>query len=71
MISDAPWIREAETKGYPPDMVPDPVCPVCGAKDPDYIYKMDNSVIGCSECIERMDAGDWAVEVYENGILHD
>lgn len=68
LLPDPPEIREAELFGYPPDPIPDPVCPVCGEVDPEYIYKMEGTVIGCSHCIERMDGGDYAVEQYERSL---
>ena len=60
-IPDAPWIRDAETNGMPFDEKP-VVCPACGAEDPDYLYRADGEIIGCSECVERI-----AAEDYDNG----
>lgn len=30
-------------------------CPVCGSSTCDYLYKQDGSVIGCDDCIDRVD----------------
>ena len=67
-IPDAPWIREAERKGIPPyDDLPDPVCPVCG-KECVTIYLDDGclNVIGCDNCIRKMDACEWQEEEMAN-----
>ena len=60
MIPDAPWIREAERDGMPH---PDPVyCPVCRERC-ETIYKKDPwLVIGCENCVRRIDAQDWIVD---------
>lgn len=57
-VPDAPWIREAETYGYPASDDPDPVCPVCG-KECEDLYLAGGDVIGCENCLERVDAADW------------
>lgn len=57
-IPDAPWIRDAEINGMPYDEKP-VICQVCGAEWPEYIYKQDGTVIGCSECIETICAEDY------------
>ena len=57
-IPDAPWIREAETYGYPPDYSPI-LCPECG-EECDVIYMDDNNnVLGCDQCIRAVDADTW------------
>ena len=53
-IQDAPWIRYAEMFG-PPE--PDPVyCPVCGAEDPEELYRPagGKEIIGCCECMSEV-----------------
>ncbi len=29
------------------------VCPVCGAKGPEWIYRRDGEILGCDDCIDR------------------
>ena len=53
-IPDAPWIRDAELNGVPFDDEP-VYCPLCGAEDPEKLYKIDGEIIGCSECVEECD----------------
>ena len=65
-LPDAPWIRDAELNGYPAN---DPVhCPVCH-RECEYIYldASDGEVVGCDECIQRVDASDWWYEHKEDG----
>ena len=55
-LPDPPYIRNAERTGYEDGREDRPViCPVCGEQDPDfiYVYKSDNMILGCTECIER------------------
>lgn len=56
-IPDAPWIRDAEINGMPDSE--DVYCPVCGEENPDTLYIVDNSVIGCECCVRRVDAYEW------------
>ena len=56
-IPDAPWIRDAETNGMPD--TPDVYCPVCNEENPEYFFVSDGDVIGCSQCVERIDPWDW------------
>ena len=53
MIPDDPRVSETERDGMP--YIPNPDCPICGAKDPDtfYFYKTDltREIIGCDNCI--------------------
>ena len=65
-VPDAPWIREAEMYGYPPYEILDVCCPVCG-KECDTIYKdRFGDEVGCENCIETMDAGEWYDEKKES-----
>lgn len=59
-IDDAPWIRDAELNGMP--AIEDFKCPICGAITPDELYIDGSSVIGCCECIKRVDAYEWVSE---------
>lgn len=55
-LLDPPYIRNAERTGYEDGREDRPViCPVCGAENPDfvYIYKSDDMVLGCTECIRK------------------
>ena len=64
-IPDAPWIREAEMYGYPPDE-PEPVkCPICGEECETIYADMNGDVFGCDRCIMKQDAWDWADEQRE------
>ena len=64
-LPDAPWIRDAMINGMDdgPDVTP--VCPVCGAEEPDDFYVMDGEVIGCSECVSCKDAYEWTIDHME------
>lgn len=59
-LPDAPWIRDAELNGVPVADDEEYTCPVCGVVTPDYIYLSNHDVIGCSECIRRVDGWRWA-----------
>lgn len=37
---------------------PSYVCPICDAGEPEKLYKRDGDIIGCSDCIEEVDAED-------------
>lgn len=57
MISNAPWIREAENNGDLSESPP--VCPVCYQEaDRLYIVKGTNEIIGCENCIDSVNAWD-------------
>lgn len=52
----------------PREVPPEPptvYCPECDAEDPEYFYRADGDIIGCSECVkmaspEQYDAGkEW------------
>ena len=60
-LPDAPWIREAELNGYPPD--DDPIrCPECG-EDCDIIYMDDNNnVLGCDNCVRALESWEWRLK---------
>ena len=70
MLPDADYIREAENYGMPAARI---YCPVCGYEDPETLYAVeswdggDKKIIGCSECVEALDAADGMqyVERYE------
>ena len=64
MLSDAPWIRDAENDGLPSE--PEPVCPVCGAEC-EVIYRIGDDAIGCENCVEVIDACDYVDGRYLNG----
>jgi hypothetical protein len=42
-----------------------PVCPVCGERTDTFYKTIDGEIVGCSECIEEVDAWDY-VEYIEN-----
>lgn len=52
---EAPWV------GNPPeDEVKTVYCPVCGREAEDLYYSVyDSKVIGCDNCIRRIDAYEW------------
>ncbi len=55
-VLDHPVIRNCEETGYPDGREPKfPICPVCGAETDTY-FKCDTEVVGCSECITKVDA---------------
>lgn len=60
-VPDAPWIVEAETKGYPTVEVK---CPVCGAYCETVYFSHTNykEIIACDKCIREMDAVQWKEE---------
>ena len=64
-IPDAPWIRMAETYGAPYIGESNPPeyhvikCPVCGAEEPTWLFEVDGDVIGCTECVRKVDPEDW------------
>lgn len=45
-------------------------CPHCGSTDHEYIYicEVDDSVIGCTDCIRRVDAYTYTEDVEDQSI---
>lgn len=61
-IPDAPWIRQAEMYGYPPDE-PEPVkCPICNDECETIYEDAYGTVVGCDQCLVWKDAWEWAEE---------
>ena len=54
-IPDHPDIRRAERTGYVTGEPVEPCCPVCGSNCC-MIYKNEDEVVGCDECISTADA---------------
>lgn len=46
----------------PPEQEPAPICPVCGAETGLYYLDKYHEIVGCSECIESVDAWGVAAE---------
>lgn len=55
-IPDAPWIRDAENNGMPD--AGDYYCPLCNAENPEYFFVSGGEVIGCTECVDKVDPYD-------------
>lgn len=65
-LKDDPRIRDAENNGWGTD-APDPVCPVCKREcERIYHFTGDREPIGCENCIEWDDAGNWDFEEEED-----
>ena len=47
-----------ECRGVPDEA---PACPICGSVNCDYFYKSGGYIIGCDECIMRVDV--WEEDV--------
>ncbi len=66
-IPDHPDIAKALRTGYPYDT--DyilAICPKCG-REAEYFYKDScNEIVGCSLCIEEVDALEWTYENRED-----
>lgn len=61
MFPDHPAIREAERYGEPDELFP--ICPVCG-EEADTFYKTDyGNIVGCDNCITKVDAWDEIDEI--------
>lgn len=56
-IPDAPWIRDAELYGE--EEAPDVYCPMCGEENPEHFYVQDGEIIGCDNCVEKVEPYDW------------
>lgn len=59
-IPDAPWIRDAETNGYPDP--PAVECPCCGEECSEIYGDQYGNVVGCDRCIMVQDALEWQDE---------
>lgn len=47
--------------GPPPEKA-NPVCPVCGCECEKFYLSLNREIIGCNECIEEVDAYEYAEE---------
>lgn len=61
-IPDAPWIRDAETNGYPAGDDAELICPCCGKEAESYYLDNEDNIIGCDECVRCVDAFEWRCE---------
>ena len=63
-LPDAPYIREAETKGRKDT---DFSCPFCGTLFPTRLFRWSDTkeIIGCSWCISSVGIEDWMAEQNE------
>lgn len=43
-----------------------PECPVCGSECEDIYYSTDGDIVGCDDCIKKVDANEWAAEERKN-----
>ena len=57
-IPDAPWIREAETKGV--DDYEPVFCPVCDEECETIYRDKFGEVFGCENCITTQESYEWA-----------
>ena len=46
----------------PPEQEPAPVCPICGSETDRFFTDFYHEIVGCSECIESVDAWEVAAE---------
>lgn len=46
----------------PPPEEPLPICPVCGAETDTFFQDKYGDIVGCDECIKRLDAWDYVQE---------
>ncbi len=62
-IPDHPDIARALRTGYPYETEDiQPTCPICG-HEAEYFYKDScNEIVGCSWCLEEIDALEWMYE---------
>ena len=58
-LPDAPWIREAEQFGVPEGPVP--TCPCCGEECDNYFTDGSGDIIGCENCVRKVDAYDYHI----------
>ena len=59
-----PDITRALRTGYPNDVKEAPECPVCG-EETDTFYKNDyGDIVGCGECIRKVDAYEEMEDYY-------
>jgi hypothetical protein len=61
-LPDAPWIRKAETEGYPFDEPPPVECPICGWECETIYIDRSGTVCGCERCMETRDSWEWDEE---------
>ena len=69
-IPDAPWIRETEATGccsygfwnQPAKDERTPVCPVCGEEADEFYKNKDGEIVGCFNCITKVDAWECVSE---------
>lgn len=56
-MRDHPVIELMEQTGYPDGREPAyPVCPVCGREADTFYEDSDGNIVGCDECIKKVDA---------------
>ena len=53
-----PDITKALRTGYPYDEPECPCCPMCGAETDTFLKNEEGEIVGCEECIYRVDAWD-------------
>lgn len=59
-LRDNPIIENMKLTGYPDDKEPKyPRCPVCGEETDTFYLDANNEIVGCSECIHKIDAWDF------------
>ena len=63
-LPDAPWIRDAESRGYVSDL-PEVNCPVCGQSCATIYIDQKNEPCGCENCISTRTSMDWLEETLE------
>lgn len=64
LLCDHPIIRNIEATGYPDGQEPIcPKCPVCGAETDIVIKDIYGEIVGCDECLKRIDA--WEADLNE------
>lgn len=60
-IPDHPVIRNCERYGYPygEEHEKIPICPVCGKEAEDFYIDESKDILGCNNCIRRIDSWKW------------
>ena len=58
-LPDAPWIRDAERNGYPPDDGEELCCPECGNPCRKIYENRNGEAVGCNICVEAWDVEAW------------